>query len=1164
MKNRKTVKILLALCLTLIIGVFAGVAALANTSATDDGLKIAYKNIDLDSTVRIAFAIEKDAVDAYDSIKLVVTDEVTGDPIALEYVRDASGALTEDLFVNEYEINGVAYYAYFTTGFAPKDFDTVVNAYAVGVKNGEDVAAGPSLRYSVIEYLLRQQDKNLDPTRQELYAAFLEYHEYAAKVLGTYTPTYLVKVNDGSKTVTRTYKEGEKVSVTADTSAIVAGSTEAGFNIGWVDAQGKVVALGANAEFVASATGLVSPCYVFPTSNVKTADDTYVLKIAKDDNNLGSTDDGFDAYAWSDLNDGDSETYVNLRGTALANIGNWSYDATLDAIVMNTGNRASNSNAFAHVSLTNPNNGATDGSNVSVLEFDVTIPSRDYDGDGIYNEANGDFFYAGGVGTAIANIQVGFENNNFALYQATERLFTLTIYANTSKDGNKVTCWALGSTGDIADASNHANIFNSQTNVSKYEHYNLDETYTIKLVYVPGTYSSEDRNVTTDTKTIGKIDIYVNGEYHHSRGFVSSSSVATGKTSDYEDKELGMTNAAVTNTSTPNRFNNSKRIGVALGSSGGSLGGEYYSNFVAYSMPAYAMERTGVHGGTYEVYGISYLTAAEMRNYLSHTVTVNGGSYTYGDATGLTSGKVFNGDTITLTAPATKDGKLFSYWANEFGARIQGSGSKSSSLAVVVTADATYKAVYGADLLSTSGNPTGAGTMDGLNGRNTGHLYLKSNSTTAMLNPGPSSNSMTRPLNSANDTKYPSDNAQIIHTAGAKTVYLSYDYHLLLEDRGTPTDDLKTRQDGDKYYMVTVYANGVAGERYGDLFGSGTNTNTHHGVLSLYDGSAWKTMVYINYLVQSSNNIATGFKIRVCKDGDGNGAVTFDKVLPLGEAVALTFALNVGEDGNVTGIDVYANGELVGTAPATSLANTAWSGSHVRFAHTGQNRFIGRVAFDNFSILSEYHADRVGSVTYTYDAGTTDLPSANRSSNATNLVLDTTDNVLHVTKGTTTGESYLFWAIDDLPELSGDNYFVIDTKIKFGDMIGNNYTGKWALNINLTTSTKGSADNDKIIGAQWNINNDIMKYGSTVFEKDVWYDLSIEYTYNTADAKYHMIVKINGIAVTYATAALPAAWSGNVTGFSIKITNTSRFNDFNLYLDDTTLTWGIPAEAEVE
>ena len=1154
MKNRKTVKILLALCLTLIVGVFAGIAAFANTSDTDDGLKIAYKNIDLDSTVRIAFAIEKDAVDAYDSIKLVVTDEETGDPIALEYVRDASGALTEDLFVNTYEINGVDYYAYFTVGFAPKDFDTVVNAYAVGVKNGEEVAAGPSLRYSVIEYLLRQQDKNLDATRQELYASFLEYHEYAAKVLGTYTPTYLVKVNDGTKTVTRTYKAGETVAVTADTSAIVAGSAEAGFNIGWVDSQGKIVALGADAEFAASSTGTVSPCYVAPTKNVKTESDTFILKVAKDDKNLGSAEDGFAVYAWSELVDGDSEKYNNLRAVVddgkgnsidpYSNHGSWSYSEAINALVMNSKDRESKGNGFTHVSLTNPNAGATDGSNVSVLEFDVTIPSRDYDGDGVYNEANGDFFYKGDVGTAIANIQVGFENNNFALYQATERLFTLTIYANTDNDGNKVACWALGSTGDIADANNPANVFNSQTNVTKYKYYNLDETYTIKLVYVPGTYSSEDRNVTNDTKTIGKIDIYVNGEYHHSRGFVSSSSVATGKTSDYEDKELGMANNAVNDAATPNRFNNSQRIGVALGSSGGSLGGEYYSNFVAYSMPAYALERTGVHGGTYEVYGISYLTTAEMREYLARTVTVIDGSYTYGEASGLTTGKVYNCDTITLTAPATKDGKNFSYWANESGARIYGSKLSSNIMTVTVTADATYKPVYGAAAIITSTT-----TINCSDGRISGfvvngHVVRKSAVANAEL----------IGYNGTTVTK-PNSNGIAIDTELAKQIVVSWDYTLVAEDIGTPNENLAIKQDDDVYYIVDKKPNGISAEFIGDIFGTDTkNFGTARGSIQMGDGTNFYTISRVDYLVVDSDkdNIADGYTIRLSASDTSSTYVNFGKVFALDEVVSLSFAINVDENANVTGIDVYANGELLGTTGTKPLATTNWGGTHIRVQHEKQNRFIGTLKLDNGSaIVTEYYEQASSTTSWNYDDDVAPLYNAN---SIVSFVNEDDKSVLKVEKSDNgTGSAYLVWGVNDLPYLNdGYQEFVFTTKVKLASL-ETSYNG-WLFNGGITDETNNSNDVNRL-----GPNGDVSKagavtLGSKTIEEGVWYTVEYKYTYDKLLAKYILTISIDGEVVATQVSGIKSDFTNNVKGFGIKTKSVNNFDTFDVYFDDTTFT----------
>ena len=301
-KNFAKITTLILACL-LLIGAAIGISV----SAEDASVEIAYKNLAYEAAPRLVYYVDADNVAEGDTVKVLFFDsepaEITVAGAA--YVSESFGTLT----VGETE-----YLSFASEEIAPKNLRLAVWAVpAIVNAEGNVVASGKAVKYSVYDYALDRFNMAPTPDQTALYTALLDFGGAVQEVLyaqGTYTEEDLQKAGgfanaycgvrqdvlyDGKIVETGDvtyYKKGETVTLTAETSY-----NSYGIFRGFLDEAGELVAEGAykKATVLASKPGVaVYQSEYNITGTIFNTYDSYLIDGSSNDVNVkykGKKDD---------------------------------------------------------------------------------------------------------------------------------------------------------------------------------------------------------------------------------------------------------------------------------------------------------------------------------------------------------------------------------------------------------------------------------------------------------------------------------------------------------------------------------------------------------------------------------------------------------------------------------------------------------------------------------------------------------------------------------------------------------------------------------------------------------------------------------------------------------------------------------------------------------
>ena len=552
-KKRSMKYLLVSVCLALLVASIGGILAGANQTVTkNDDLKIAGASLDLGDDLGIAFAVEAEIAEGA-QIELYKTNPGNKAAQASETVL-----ATPDKTV----VNGdKTYQLFITDGFAADDLHTYV--YARLVKNNE---YSEVLRTSVLELVYLMKDQATDEVAIGLYDSIIAYEAAARKKIndGDATEYVFAKIEDGAFVgddgIPATYgvfAKGSKVGavVSANAAENLAMSNFDGYSYGvagWSADASANLAKGCSANEITIGGAYTYTPIVSREFNTKYASSVY---------GTTSKDTALSDIKWNDLQAGVQYYGQNSKTTnTVTTQGGFTYDAEKDMIVYSGKGKTQNATSYVAMYVDNPHRNDTIARS-TVLDFNIIVPSSDYNGDGIYNEVRNDIHnldVSNNSGVGMFNIMVAYEtssSNRYAGY-GSERLFNLEIYTNTGvvTDNRTAAGWALGSnanntTKKSADGSSttyyvnyttfNGNSFNGTGGIFyDVANYKFDTEYNIKLVFTPTlvTCTNSDGS-TTQVYGMDRVDIYVDDIYHHSR-VVGNTDTATNTTA-YEDMPLG-------------------------------------------------------------------------------------------------------------------------------------------------------------------------------------------------------------------------------------------------------------------------------------------------------------------------------------------------------------------------------------------------------------------------------------------------------------------------------------------------------------------------------------------------------------------------------------------------------------------------------------------------
>ena len=249
----KTITLILS-CL-LLIGAVIGISVSAETEAT---VEIKYKNLAYEAAPQLVYYVDAQNVAEGDTVKVLFYDaEPTEVTVAgASYTAESFGTLT---------VSGVDYAAFASDEIAPKNLRLAIWAVpAVVNANGEIVAHGAAVKYSVFDYALDRFNMSPTPDQLALYTSVLDFGGAVQEVLhaqDTYTEDDLAKAGgfanaycgirqdvlyDGKVAEigeTVYYKPGEIATLTAEKSYNLFGIFR-----GFLDEDGELVAEGAYPE----------------------------------------------------------------------------------------------------------------------------------------------------------------------------------------------------------------------------------------------------------------------------------------------------------------------------------------------------------------------------------------------------------------------------------------------------------------------------------------------------------------------------------------------------------------------------------------------------------------------------------------------------------------------------------------------------------------------------------------------------------------------------------------------------------------------------------------------------------------------------------------------------------------------------------------------------
>ena len=559
-KKRSMKYLLVSVCLALLVASIGGILAGANQTVTKNGdLKIAGASLDLGDDLGIAFAVEAEIAEGA-QIELYTTNPGNKAASASETVL-----ATPDKTV----VNGdKTYQLFITDGFAADDLHTYV--YARLVKNNE---YSEVLRTSVLELVYLMKDQATDEVAIGLYDSIIAYEAAARKKIndGDATEYVFAKIEDGAFVgddgIPATYgvfAKGSKVGAVVSASAAenLAMSNLDGYSYGvagWSADASANLAKGCSANEITIGGAYTYTPIVSREFNTKYASSVYGATMTKDKDGkdvLGTIAD----IKWNDLQAGVQYYGQNSKTTnKVTTQGGFTYDAEKDMIVYSGKGKTQNATSYVAMYVDNPHRNDTIARS-TVLDFNIIVPSSDYNGDGIYNEVKTDIHNLGvsnNGGTGMFNIMVAYEtssSNRYANY-GSERLFNLEIYTNTGiiDDNRQAAGWALGSNANNTSKTNadgsttyyinyttfNGNSFNGTGGIFyDVANYKFDTEYNIKLVFTPTlvTCTNSDGS-TTQVYGMDRVDIYVDDVYHHSR--VIGNTKTTTNTTAYEDMPLG-------------------------------------------------------------------------------------------------------------------------------------------------------------------------------------------------------------------------------------------------------------------------------------------------------------------------------------------------------------------------------------------------------------------------------------------------------------------------------------------------------------------------------------------------------------------------------------------------------------------------------------------------
>ena len=178
---KKTTKIItLILSALLLIGCAIGISVSAEENAPTVTIK--YKNLSYEGAVKVLYAVEATNVPEGAKVQMAFFENmpasVTDTPA---YVKDAH---SEDITIGD-----ASYKAFFSNGVAPKNMRKNIYAVPVITLDGEIIASGDPVEYSIYTYAINMFSRTPTVEQKALYTALLDYGASVQELL-LGTPDY--------------------------------------------------------------------------------------------------------------------------------------------------------------------------------------------------------------------------------------------------------------------------------------------------------------------------------------------------------------------------------------------------------------------------------------------------------------------------------------------------------------------------------------------------------------------------------------------------------------------------------------------------------------------------------------------------------------------------------------------------------------------------------------------------------------------------------------------------------------------------------------------------------------------------------------------------------------------------------------------------------------
>ncbi len=570
-KKRSLKYLLVSVCLALLLASIGGVIAGAADSVNEDpSLVIKGASLDLNSKLGIAFAVDSNVWDENLQLKLYYDNNPGATDVAADETLDVDDVLAETVVKG-----GTEYKVIVSDGFAPTDVHTTVYARLYNTDNGN---YGPIIKTGVLElvHVMKEQvESKTELTDDEkevrlgLYNAIIAYEAATRKnILPADNELadaefHLVKVEDGYivdgdlKYTYGLFAEGEKValSVNDDIPAKLAdhaSKTGEQYSVlGWSDNGALGVDNSTAAAAVVKGAVTYSPVFARTDKFVKSNDKSASTQVLASSNASVAAS----GLLWTDLNE-EVAQYYGIKSfedaTLVTNAGGFTYDAAKNAIAFSGNGKFATTTTYANVIFGNPAQGQNNLPQSTVIDFNICIPSVDNDGDGKYNEVDGDLHYIADGQSGLFNILVAYERDNLITTSNSEKLFRLAINADTGNEAKSAVGWSLNSSANVYDAISYgvsgkfANMSNLNDNgffatnnvFDKVTTYEFDREYNIKLVLSSRFVTVTDPSGSTRTVIgLDRVDIYVDDVLHHSR--IVGAEIKSGGTDTYGDVSLG-------------------------------------------------------------------------------------------------------------------------------------------------------------------------------------------------------------------------------------------------------------------------------------------------------------------------------------------------------------------------------------------------------------------------------------------------------------------------------------------------------------------------------------------------------------------------------------------------------------------------------------------------